>query len=193
MGLFHADYQNPSDPAMEYLQQVPEVGHQAYDPYIAAGKGAGRAIAPEYYQMATDPIGYHDRIMSGYTESPDYQYRSAQVQKQMDANAAAGGYTGTEYDINRQGEALSGMLAADQRQYYQDTTESQQYGLAGGQHFFDVGYGASGSLANMLSQNLAAESGLAYQGANWENQMQAQRRGNITGGFAQGLGYGMYV
>lgn len=188
MGLFQANYQNPSDAGMQYLEQVPGTVTPYYNPYVTLGRAAGRAIAPQYYQMATNPEDRYNTIMEQYEPSNAYQYQADQLNKSMDADAAAGGYTGTAYDQQQQAQSLEGLMAQDQQRYYNNIDSSQRYGLSGGSHLFDVGYTASDTLANILAQNLAQEAGLAYQGANWQNQMKSQRRQNTLG--AAGFGYG---
>jgi hypothetical protein len=192
MGFFSPNYENPADSGMEYLNQVPGTVTPYYKPYISLGQGAARASAPQYYKMGTDPQGYYNQTMSGYTESPQYQYNYDKNMQIMQGDAAAGGYTGTEYDQRNQTEMNEGLMAQDQQQYYRNVTEAQKYGLDAGMHYFDTGYRASDSLANMLAQNLAVQSGLAYQGTAWDNSMKSQKRNNMSSGFAQGFGYGYY-
>lgn len=186
------DYTNPSDPAMDYVQQIPETVKPYYDPYIALGRGAARTMAPVYQQMITDPQGYYSGIMGGYEESPNYQYQQAVMNQSMQGDAASGGYTGTEYDQARQAAATQALLSRDQEQYYRDVTGAQQQGLAGGQRFFDTGYRASDTLANILAKNLGAQAGLAYKGAAWDNQMEAQHRKNMNEAIGSGVGSFLY-
>lgn len=190
MGFFRGNYDNPADAGMEYINQIPGMANSTYGPYRNAGLAAGAAIGPQYYRMATNPQGYYNDIMDDYQESPNYQFNYDQGIKQMQGDAAAGGYTGTEYDQRRQAEFEQGLLSQDQQQYFNNVTRSQQYGLQGGHQFYNTGYQASDSLAQMLAQTLAAQAGLAYKGTAWDNAMKAQRRNNMTSGFAQGFGYG---
>lgn len=192
MGLLRADYQNPANAGMDYLNQVPGTITPYYQPYRQAGLAAGATIGPEYYKMATNPQGYYDDIMGGYEESPQYQYNYDKNTQVMEGDAAAGGYTGTQYDQRNQAEMNEGLMANDQQQYYNNVTRAQQYGLQGGQQFYNTGYQASDTLANMLAQNLTMQAGLAYKGTAWDNSMKAQRRNNMSSGFAQGFGYGYY-
>jgi hypothetical protein len=192
MGFFRADYENPADSGMQYLNQVPETVTPYYKPYRQLGLASGAAIAPQYYKMATNPQGYYNTTMSGYEQSPTYQFNYDQGTKQMEGDAAAGGYTGTEYDQQRQAEFEQGLLSQDQQQYYNNVTRAQQYGLQGGHQFYNTGYQASDTLANMLAQNLTMQAGLAYKGTAWDNSMKAQRRNNFSSGLAQGFGYGYY-
>ena len=188
--LFGKSYQDPSAAAQPYLNQIPATITPYYQPYIDTGQQAGGVLSDQYGRMSTDPMGYYNEIMGGYTESPGAQYQQEQMQKQMSANAAAGGFTGTEYDQQRQAEALSGILSQDQQRYYQDVTGAQQYGLGGEQSLYNTGYGASSSLANALGSNLAAQAGLAYQGVAGENAYNQARHNAMLGLLGTGMGAG---
>ena len=184
------DYENPADEAMPYLEEIPGTVEPMYDPYINLGKGAARVSAPIYYQRATDPNAAYNDLMSGYEESDSYKYNQEQLTKQQEADAAAGGYTGTYYDQQKQADTTSGLLSQDEQQYYKNNLGLQDSGLNAGMHYFDTGYTASDTLANLLAGNLAAEAGLEYQGTAFDNQMKAQQRqsrnylaGSLAGGY----------
>lgn len=177
------DYENPADNAMPYLQEVPDTVEPMYDPYINLGKGAARMSAPVYAQRVNDPNAAYDSLMSGYEPSDTYQYNQQQLTQQQQADAAAGGFTGTSYDQQQQAATTSGLLSQDEQQYYKDNLDLQNSGLNAGMHYFDTGYTASDTLANMLAGNLAAEAGLEYQGTAWEDQMKSQQAANRWGAF----------
>jgi hypothetical protein len=186
------DYDNPADDAMPYLEAIPGTVTPYYNPYINLGKGAARVSAPVYYQQITDPQGYYNDMMSGYQTSDAYKYNQQQAMAQQQAAANAGGFTGTSYDQANQAATTQGLLAQDQQRYYNNVTGAQQQGLNAGMHYFDTGYQASNTLAQMLGQNLAAEAGLQYQGTAFEDQLQAQQRQsrNSLLGTTLGVGFG---
>lgn len=183
-------YDNPADSAMPYLNAVPGTVTPYYNPYIKLGQGAARVSAPVYYKRITNPQGAYDDIMSGYTESPEYQYNYDQAMKEQQGAAARGGYTGTPYDQQQEAETATGLLSRDQQQYYNNVLGMQNSGLEGANHYFDTGYTASNTLAQLLGGNLAAQAGLAYQGTAFEDQMQAQQRANRNALFGTGIGAG---
>lgn len=186
------DYENPADSAMPYLESIPGTVTPYYNPYINLGKGAARVSAPIYYQRATDPNAAYNDLMSGYQESPDTQYRMSQDLAAQQAAANAGGFTGTSYDQNQQAYTTNGLIAQDQQRYYQNNLGLQNSGLDAGMNYFNTGYQASNTLAQMLGQNLAAEAGLQYQGTAFDNQLQAQQRQsrNSLLGTTIGAGFG---
>ena len=179
MGLFGGpDYDNPSDDAMPYLDQVPATAEQGYNPYINLGKGAARTSAPIYYQMATDPGAYYNDMMGGYQESDAYIYNQDQLMQQQAGTAAAGGFSGTEYDQQQQAATTSGLQAQDQQQYYNNVTGAQTQGLNAGMHYYDTGYDASKNLTDILVGNLNNQASLSYKGSVWDDKMSQQQRDN---------------
>ena len=190
MGLFGGGKQtNPADAGMPYLNEIPGTVTPYYNPYINLGKGAARISAPVYYQQVTNPQGYYNNIMSGYSQSPAEQYNQQQLLAQQAGTAAAGGFSGTPYDQQQQAATTNGLLAQDQQQYYNNVTGAQNQGLNAGMHYYDTGYQASNTLAQLLGANLAAQSGMAYSGAAFQDQMNAQAAQNRLGaiGFTYGL------
>lgn len=57
-------------------------------------------------------------------------------------------------------------------------------GLNGMNNLGQMGFNASNAMANSIAQALAAQGGLAYQGANAQNQSQGGGWGNVLGGLA---------
>lgn len=192
MGLFGGgqSYDNPADDAMPYLNQVGPTAQQNYNPYINFGKGAARVSAPIYYQMATDPQAYYNDTMNGYQQSDAYKYNQQQLNSQQAGTAAAGGFSGTPYDQQQQAYTTNGLLAQDQQQYYNNVTGAQQQGLNAGMHYYDTGYNATNNLNDTEVSNLNNQAGLAYQGATWEDQMNAQQRNNRNSLFGTTIGAG---
>jgi hypothetical protein len=183
-------YKNPADAAMPYLEQVPDTVTPYYTPYRQMGMGAAALSFPQYGRMSVDPEGYYADIMGGYTESPGAQYQQQQLQKSMSGTSAAGGYTGTPYDQQQQAEQIQGIISRDQQQYLNNILGIQKTGLGGEQHFFDVGYSASDTLAQMLASNLAQEAGVAFEGQQYENYMKSQERNNMMKALTTGAGVG---
>ena len=186
------DYENPADSAMPYLESTPGTVKPYYNPYIKLGQGAARVSAPIYYQRATDPNAAYEDLMSGYQPSAQYEYNQQQAMTQQQAAANAGGFSGTSYDQANQAYTTNGLLANDEQQYYNNQLGLQNSGLNAGMDYYNTGYQASNTLAQMLGQNLAAEAGLQYQGTAFNDQLMANQRNsrNSLLGTTIGAGFG---
>lgn len=189
MGIFGGGGQkDPSKDAMNTLQQIPGTVTPYYQPYIDMGQQAGNQLGKQYMGMATDPNDWYNNIMSGYTQSPQYEYNQKQLTGQQQAAANAGGFAGTSYDQGVQAQTTAGLQAQDENQYFNNVYGIQRAGQQGGQHFFDTGYDASTHLADLLAGNLAAEAGLQYKSAAFQDQTRANRNANIMGAGGTAIG-----
>lgn len=177
-------FKNPADSAMPYLNQIPGIGQQYYDPFVQSGRTAGTRLEGEYDQLLSDPNAFIDKIMSGYEPSKGFQFQKDLLSKALGSTAAAGGYRGTDFDQLQQGEAIQGLLSKDMQQYLQNVLGAYKTGLEGEQDIYDKGFQASGSLADYLGSALGQQGQVAFQG-------QAQKNANKAGLFkllAQALG-----
>jgi hypothetical protein len=177
---------NPANAAMPYLQKIPQVGHDAYDPYIQQGQAAGQRTGSQYESLMNDPQAFIDKIMSGYKPSEGYQFQKNELTGQLGNAAAAGGIAGTDLDQMNQGKAIQGLLSRDQQQYLQNALGVYGTGLSGEQHMADQGFTASGNLADILGGSLNQQGGLAFQGQSQKNA----NKTNLFKALAQALGMG---
>lgn len=178
--------QNPANAAQPYLQQIPGVGHQYYDPYIQQGQQAGQALQSEYGKQL-DPATFMNQIMEQYKPSEAYQGRQDDLMKQMAAVAGQGGYAGTPMAQRQYGEQANRIMSEDQQQYLQNALGIYGQGISGEQQIAGRGYEAGGSMADLLGSNLNQQGGLAFQGQGQQNQ----QRQDLMKALAQMLGGGM--
>jgi hypothetical protein len=108
--------------------------------------------------------------MEGYKTSAGYNFQKDELQKSMGAASAAGGYRGTPLDQNNQGEQIQGLLSKDQQQWLQNVLGRYDTGLQGEAGEATQGYNASGSLADILGNNLNQQGGMAYGQAQQGNK-----------------------
>lgn len=160
---------NPSAEANKYLNQIPQIGHNAYDDYIKQGKESGTNVHGQYEDLLNDPQGFINKIMGGYQPSEGYQFQKGQLEKQLGNTAAAGGIAGTPQDQMNQGQAIQGLLSQDQQQWLSNILGVYGQGLQGEQGEATQGYNASEGLGGLLGNNLASQGGLAFQGAQQNN------------------------
>lgn len=177
--------QNPANAAQPYLQQIPGVGHQYYDPYIQQGQQAGQTLQGEYGKQL-DPSSFMDHIMGQYKQSEGYKGRQGDLMKQMAAVAGQGGYAGTPMAQQQYGEQANKLMADDQQQYLQNALGIYNQGIGGEREVAERGYGASGSLADMLGGALGSQATNAFGG----QQQMNQNRQAMMSAFMKMLGQG---
>lgn len=177
---------NPADAARPYLDQIPGVAHQTYDPYISEGRGASQRVGSEYGDLLDNPTALIDKIMGNYHPSEGYNFEKTQLQKELKNASAAGGIAGTEYDVMRQGQGIQGLLSKDMEKYLQNALGLYRTGLTGEQGIADTGYKANEGLGTALGNNLSSQAGLAFKGQSEQN---AQRTA-LIGAIAKALGAG---
>lgn len=202
MGLFSGiadmffgndDYRNPADAGMEYLNQVPGVGKEYFNPFIDRGKRSGDILEGRYDAMANNPTDYLDQIMSKYRPSSGYDFKQKQMQRAAGNTAAAGGFRGTEADQQNSAQMIQDLLGSDMQQYLGNVLGIEGAGLQGHQGFQGQGYDAANKLASFLGTNLSNQSGLAFQGQAQNNKNEADTMamfasllGDVAGGGMSG-------
>ncbi len=144
------------------------MGQQYYNPYINQGQEAGNVLKDKYGKML-DPTQFMNDIMKNYKMSEGATYKQNQLGKGIGNTAAAGGIAGTPEHQREYGEMSNDIMSNDMQQYLQNALGIENTGLEGEQGFYNKGYEATGSLADLLAGNLGSQAGLAYQGANQKN------------------------
>lgn len=172
----------------QYLDQIPGIGKQYYEPFVNRGNEAQGQASEAYSRMLQDPTSFVDQIMASYQPSKGYDFKKKNAINAAQNSAAAGGFSGTYNDQMQQSELANGLLSQDMQQYLQNILGVQGTGLAGQQHVGDMGFQASGSLADYLGNALGARAGLSFQQGQQANQNQAGTTGMLTGLLGQGIG-----
>jgi hypothetical protein len=193
IGTFLSGGKNPANDAMKYLNQIPQIGRSSYQPYIDQGRRAGGIAEGQYSKMGQDPTAFINQLMAGYEPSKGYQYKQGQMLKGMGNSAAAGGFAGTQNDQNAQAETIQGMLGGDMQQWLANLLGVQGTGLQGLSGMNQMGYDASGSLADYLGSNLSQQGSLAFQGRQQKNANQQALFNSLlqAGASAAGAAAGM--
>ncbi len=197
---------DPVKAANPYLQQIPQHGQQAFQPFINQGQNADQILGgeyanllqnrPDYSQQGNDPVGYLNQLLGQYQPSAGFGYRKNQLTKGAAADAAAGGFRGTQGDIQNQAELVNALMGGDMQQFLANVLGIQEYGQAGQerqhgaglqgfQGIADRGFNAGGSLADFLGNNLGQQAGLQFQG---QNQRNANRQGLANAGIGAAAG-----
>ena len=166
---------NPADAAKPYLDQIPGVGHQGYDPYVSAGLDASGKTKGQYESLMDDPTGFINKLMESYKTSEGYNFQKDLLTKELSNTAAAGGIAGTPLDQLNQGQQVQGLLSQDMQQYFQNALGVFKTGLSGEEGIAGRGFDASKNLTDLLGNNLSTQGGLAYKNStdktNQRNQL----------------------
>ena len=161
---------NPMDAANQYLNQIPGVAHQGYDPYVNEGRDASGKTKGQYEDLMNDPTGFINKLMESYKPSEGYQFQKDQLTKEMGNTAAAGGIAGTNYDQMNQAAGVQGLLSKDMQQFLQNAFGAFNTGLQGEEGIASRGFDASGKLTDALGGALNQQGGLAFQNAQQKNK-----------------------
>lgn len=178
---------NPMNAANQYLNQIPGIGHQYYDPYVNQGREASGITKSHYENLLNDPTGFMNALMEGYEPSKGYQFQKDLLTREMGNTAAAGGIAGTPQDQMNQAKGIQGLLSKDMQQYFENALGLYNTGLGGEEGIAGRGYNASGSLADLLGGALNQQGGLAFQNAQQKNK----DRNSLWGMFGKALGGGL--
>lgn len=161
--------EDPAKDANKYLDQIPGIGEKYYNPFIEGGRKAGGILDTEYGRML-NPTSFIDDIMSKYSLSKGAQYERDKLGKGIGATAAAGGFAGTPEHQQEYGEMADKIMSGDMQQYLQNALGVYGQGISGERDFYNKGYDASNSLADMLAGVLGSKSGLAFKSASDTNK-----------------------
>ena len=181
---------DPAKDANKYLNQIPGVGNKYYNPFIERGGQAGDTLQGAYGKLM-NPTSFMDDIMKNYSLSQGAQYERDKLGKGIGATAAAGGFAGTPEHQQSYGEMADKIMSGDMQQYLQNALGIYNTGLSGEQDFYNKGYGASGSLADLLGGTLSSQAGLAFKADSDRNSDRQALMNALMKALAQGAGAGM--
>lgn len=175
--------------ANQYLNQIPGVAHQGYDPYVTAGQDASGKTKSQYEELMNDPTGFINKLMESYKESDSYGFQKDRLTKEMGNTAAAGGIAGTPLDQMNQAEGIQGLLSKDMQQYLQNALGVYGTGLQGEEGVASRGFDASGKLTDALGGGLNQQGGLAFQNSQQNNSDKNGWLQALTKALGMGAGF----
>lgn len=169
-----------------YLDQIPGVLHEGYDPYINAGKqslGHLGDISGEYENMYKDPNAIIQRLGAGYHESPGYKWKLGQGENAINNAAAMNGMIGTGQHQQQAGELANHLADQDYNDYLKNILGIYGEGLHGRtgieQDIFGKGYDASSNLATSLANALFGRAGIERQRGSESNALNSDMYSSI--------------
>ncbi len=182
---------NPADAAMPYLNQIPGMEKQYYDPFINYGKEAGNTLAPQFNQMSTNPAEFLEGLLKHYEPSRAYQLSNEEALRAAGNTAAAGGMRGSLNDIKNESRISDALLGQDMQQWLQNVLGIQGAGQQGLGHQFDTGFAATQGLTGDLSNVLGTQAGLAFQGQANKNKSRSDALSGILQTIGGIAGFGL--
>lgn len=175
---------DPQEEATPYLEQLPGIAHQTYDPYVQAGQQAQAGLAPQYQSMAQDPAQFYEKLLSQYKPSRSYQQQLQEATRAAGASAAAGGMRGSQQDIQNAAQIASTLSGEDMQRWLRNITGLMGTGMEGQERLAGRGFEASKGLGSDIMGITGQRAGLAFQGARESNQRIADLIKALTSGGA---------
>lgn len=194
MSLWNKIFGKPKDPsreAMGYINQIPQMAREQYEPFIKTGQEGVSSLQSGYGSMATDPAQYINALMQAYQPSKAYQFQRDEGLRAAGNTAAAGGYRGTEEDILNSQRLTSALLGQDMQNWLGNVLGAQGAGLSGLHNLYNTGFNAAQGLSGDVANAYGTQGSLAFQGAREHNQRQQDRLaalGQIAGNALPMLG-----
>ena len=172
---------NPARAAGGELGKIAGYGRDAYNPFIQQGQNAMGQLGPQYSQMAGQPTDFYNQILGQFKPSAGYQYKEDRLNQLGHNTAAAGGYAGTQGDVENRSKAISGLLGEDMQQYLQNILGIQGAGQAGLQRQSDIGFMGAGGLADYLGTVGLNKGNLAANQSRYGNEASTNALGSLAG------------
>ncbi len=178
----------------KYFNQMSDLQKQYLNPYVQGGQNAMGQLQGQYGNMINDPGALYARLGQGYKQSPGFQWNMNQGMNAASNAAASGGMTGSPQHQQQAAEMAEGLASKDYNNYMQSVMGLYGGGIQGLEGMNEMGYKASGSLADSLSSILykqAQNKALAQQSKHsaWGTILGAA--GGAAGAFFGGPGGAM--
>lgn len=168
-GNLFGHYKDPSKAAMPYINQIPGVAHEAFDPYVNRGQQAGASLSPLYERLMNDPSGYYNDMMKNYKPSEGFALKQKEALGAAGNTAAAGGYRGSQADMINATNISNRLMGDDMQQWWNNLMGLQNTGIAGQQGMYNTGFNASTNLSGDVSNALGQKAQYAAQGVQGKN------------------------
>lgn len=183
------DFKNPADSAMPYLDKVPDILKQYFQPYVNAGGNALNKL-PGIYDNMLNPNQLLSQIGSGYKQSPGFQWQLGQGLQATNQAAAAGGMLGSPQHQQQSATTAEGLANQDYYNYLGKALGVYGQGAEGYGNLAKMGQESSTNLGEDWAQNLMNQGNLAYAGQANQNSAEGGRDGAILAFLGQLLSGG---
>lgn len=184
MGLFDifgGGGKDPSKEANKYLNKIPGMAQQQYNPYINAGQRQLPGLEEQYAMMMGNPGDFINKMGEGYKQSPGFDFALKQALQGSSNAMAAGGMAGSPMHEQQNMELATGLANQDYNNWLQTALGQHTQGLAGSQGLYQGGMNASDALARMLADTYGSQASNAYSGAQSGNNAMMGALGALGG------------
>ncbi len=210
------DYQDPSQSAMPYMNQISGQMQNTLGPYAGAGMSAvpgmnaysqfGQAQIPimqalqqKFGQMSANPGQFMNQMGQNFQQSPGYQFQVNQATGAANRAAAAGGMLGSPQEQQTLGTTVNGLANQDYYNWMDHAMNVLGQGLSGqsqmSQGLYNTGgnmmqnlFGTGAGAAGNLSDSLAQALMSQANLAYAGQSNQNQNQGGSMGSMMGGLG-----
>lgn len=166
---------NPAEGiGQQYLQNVPQYGHEAFDQYTQQGKEAWEKALPEYLKYL-EPHALLGADLSEYEPSAYYQQMAPFLDTSAANAARAGGYYGSDADAYQRSEITNRFLQGDIGNYLDRINNMRGAGIQGFESALGRGFQGNASLADYLGNAAGNRANLEYAGKAQQGMNQTQR------------------
>ena len=187
---------DPMAEAKPFLDQARQTSAATYNPFIEQGGRARDMLEPQYGNMTQNPGDFISKILEQYSQSPGAKFQEDRGLQAMRNSAAAGGFSGTGYDQEQQGEFAQNLSSQDMQQWLQNVLGAQGAGMAGLEGMTDRGFNAGSNLQDIVNGILGNQAQGAFnrgEQKNADRDARIQTLGRILGATAGGAaGAGMF-
>jgi hypothetical protein len=196
----HSDINNAYGHAQDYLQPYMQGGANNYNTLNADTANMGNNLNKynnagdwQYSHINESPTDYYNRIMGGYSESPDAKYAQNEAFNASTRGGSASGMLGSGAQLKALQQNANDISQRDRQQYYGNVMGANQAQMGAltnlqgqqaqyrqmMQYLTSLGYGAaSGMGQNAINQGMA------------QSQIGRQTVGDIASLIAYGAGGG---
>lgn len=188
LGAMFSKYKNPADPAMDYMNQIPDQLRKYLEPYINAGNRALPGLEENYGKLTNDPGAMVNKMGASFHESPGFQFALQQALQGAGHAAAAGGMAGSPQHEQQNMELATNLGNQNYNQFLEHALNLYGRGLTGEEGLYNTGAKTGMAMGEDLASVLANQAKLAYEGQNAENQHEGGMWGSLLGGAGTAAG-----
>jgi hypothetical protein len=173
---------NPTSAGMGYLNQIPGMLGNNFNPYIQAGQGALPNLQQQYGQLMNG--NFINNMGRNFQQSPGYGFQVNQALGAANRAAAAGGTLGTPAEQQSIAGVTTGLANQDYYNWLNHAMSAYGMGLQGEQGLAQMGLGAAGQMSQDDMDAMMSQAQLGYTGQQNQNQQQGMNWGALLGGGA---------